>query len=296
MAGWGLAAGLGVGAFAYARRVVKQRRERLALRLANQNLCVLVRSEDGLGRDLAARLVHSGMAVHWVDGGKLSTPDGVRVVRAAVDGLEYDLAIVSCSWARLGQTLSELATLEDTPTLVISRSVGDRSVVMTASGRSSLLVGVPGATDTGAGAHRYGFTLGELDGARSQRLRLAQRILERAGLEARRSRGVDVVLRRQSLLALVEALCQLEARRDEAQVGTVRALARAQNAARPDAERLIRRAGWPYPDWAQLAARRWQAWAPMGPDEVRQLMTELEDMAETSRTPIPVLADLGNAL
>jgi len=295
MAGWGLAAGLGVGAFAYARRVVKRRRERLALRLANQSLCVLVRSEDGLGRDLAARLVGSGMTVHWVDGINLPAPDGARIVRAPVDGLEYDLAIVSSSAARLERTLAELE-MEDTPTLVISRSVGDWGAKMAATGRSSLLVGVPGATDSGAGAQRYGFTLGELDGAQTHRARLAQRILERAGLTVRRSRRIDATLRRQSLFGLVEALCQLEARREKAQVGELRALARAQNAATPEVERLVRCAGWSCPDWAQTAARRWQAWAPMGPDDMRQLMTELEDMAATCHTPIPVLADLGNAL
>jgi len=266
------------------------------LRLANQNLCVLVRSDDGLGRDLAARLVRSGMTVHWLSD-KLPAPDGARVVRAPIAGLEYDLAIVSCAAPRLLRVLSNLEMLEETPALVISRTVRDWGAMLASSGRSSLLVGVPGASaGTHSGAKGYGLSLGELDGAQTQRARLAQRVLERAGVAVRRSGRIDTTLRRQSLLALVEALCQLEARRDNAQVGEVRALARAQNAATPEAERLVRCAGWSCPDWAQLAARRLQAWAPMGPDEMRQLMAEVEDMAATCHTPIPVLADLGNAL
>ena len=123
MAGWGLVAGLGVGAYTYARRVVRRRRDQLALRLANRNLCVLVSARDGLGRDLAASLVQAAMGVHWIDGGKQGPPAGARLVHRPLDGYEYDLAIVSCPAHELAATLDSLSALGDTPTLIFSRQV-----------------------------------------------------------------------------------------------------------------------------------------------------------------------------
>jgi len=340
--GW-IVAGLALGALA-AGEVARRRRRFLAQRERNREVRVLVLGAGVVGSTYAAHLARWGLDVTLLARGRrlqeltelgLQVEDAfthrrvsapVHLVSEVSPQEEYDLVLVVVRFTQVLEALEAVAPLaETTPILLLQNNPVGAEVPAGRLGERRFLMGFPATGgELVRGVVRSlplwlgATTIGEPDGADTQRLHLAAGILRRAGLKVEVQRRIVPWL--QTHAAMIAALAACAYRNG----GHVRQMARSTDEVQlylqavREAYTILAANGIPItppaesqifaqPLWLQVALVRLMAFIPWvsllidshlaaAPEEMKALYDHLMLLARRTNVEAPVLTSLGQAM